>query len=1321
MRGTKHDASQHQRRGIRSRLIASVAAVAMLATSIAAGTAVAADIDETDPTQQNTIVEQPQQGTENAGDQTGEQNTEPEGDQTDQPQESDGTEADAESDNTAEADLDEETTPKSDADKTDTTQSTEKQSAEIPAPLAANAADADVSAQAEGEGSQLLDESFAGASVSDDVKFFGTACLTAASNGEYSCNGSKYPNGLTDGVNKYQGKSNGYLQLTDDSNSDLDSKGSQTGTVLYNRVIQSRLGLDIEFDTWQFSTEGINGDGDGIGFFLTDGSYDLSQQGPQGSDFGGALGYSAIKDGNSTEPGIAHGVLGVGLDVYGNFSSTTDVGGSDVRASDSLHANSVSVRGAGVQDGSGKWTLGYGLLDGRLNATHTTSNWRPPYTETHSMLTTEEPGVSRSVGSENDATHVRIQLKPLADGATTQQLTVTVTEGDRHSQSKTWELSEPLPTLIKFGFSASTGQNSSAHFIRNVTVNTVREAESGILMTKTVRREGAGATDKTVFSARDTVPYDFTVQNVGDKTLHGINIEDQHEMVGDNITCEATALQAGDQTTCHGSLVLSENDTSSGTFVNTATAYGTDSDGKQVESTSSVSINTVKSLPAPAHKKRLEQCSDGSCEFELSLDVTGAAEGGSTSTPADVVIVLDKSGSMDYSMYWDSEAGWYEDSRWDVSKDAIGTLLDGLLGEGKDNRVSLVTFSGADCLQYNRWSQCEVPDNGTYNDAQKNQDWTDQKTLITNAVNDVSPDGGTNWEAGLHKASELLDTARDGVSKYVVFVSDGDPTFYYNDRGVTDGAGDEYDSTAYKHAVAQAKRLGATVLSIGVGPQKNVGTMDDFATAVNGEYYSGASESDLNKAVEAIVQAIRTQSSYTDVTITDTLSDYMEFAFLANQAESNVRVTAAYAEEFDHEGLPNPVAPTGGNLKVEVSGKKITVSFPGFDLKNGVVYTVTFRVKPTQKAYDEAKWTEAHVSQEYPSNDPNVGATLTYSNKVTSSASGDSSGETKTVAYDEKPMFTVPASTITVSKEWTSEQHPGTATIKLYRDGRPYLEPVSVGSDEYTFYVPAGPDGHIYKVEETGSEGWVPSYSYTAQSPSYVTENEDGVWLKGLCAQTATAKVKNTPKTYTYDVDAHLNLQKNLTNGSLSKGDFKFILTVEHPADKNGITLYDVNGDKIEAGQDGPLSETVTNGTDSDASVVQFGKIEFSEQGMYMVSVREPEEGREDGIRYDDRTLYVLYVLDGSMNMKRYIHRAAADEKAPAVPTDSGSIDTSIWIPANEGVSIGSDLLTWNNTITVSSLPLTGGRSTARTLLLAGGGVLLVAGAAWLLARRRRV
>lgn len=49
-----------------------------------------------------------------------------------------------------------------------------------------------------------------------------------------------------------------------------------------------------------------------------------------------------------------------------------------------------------------------------------------------------------------------------------------------------------------------------------------------------------------------------------------------------------------------------------------------------------------------------------------------------------------------------------------------------------------------------------------------------------------------------------------------------------------------------------------------------------------------------------------------------------------------------------------------------------------------------------------------------------------------------------------------------------------------------------------------------------------------------------------------------------------------------------------------------------------------------------------------------------------------------------------------------------------------ADMKFTNTFVSVSALPLTGGDSTARSLLLAGGGVLLVAGAAWLLARRRR-
>ena len=85
---------------------------------------------------------------------------------------------------------------------------------------------------------------------------------------------------------------------------------------------------------------------------------------------------------------------------------------------------------------------------------------------------------------------------------------------------------------------------------------------------------------------------------------------------------------------------------------------------------------------------------------------------------------------------------------------------------------------------------------------------------------------------------------------------------------------------------------------------------------------------------------------------------------------------------------------------------------------------------------------------------------------------------------------------------------------------------------------------------------------------------------------------------------------------------------------------------------------------------------------------------------------------------ERWILNADRDE--PINPADSkwtkAYTDDSGPSEANE-----SDL-TWTNLyVAVSGLPLTGGRSTARTLLLTGGGVLLVAGAAWLLARRRRV
>ncbi len=51
--------------------------------------------------------------------------------------------------------------------------------------------------------------------------------------------------------------------------------------------------------------------------------------------------------------------------------------------------------------------------------------------------------------------------------------------------------------------------------------------------------------------------------------------------------------------------------------------------------------------------------------------------------------------------------------------------------------------------------------------------------------------GGTNYQAGLRKADELLKKGRTDATKIVVFLSDGDPTLYYD---TYDGKEDVYGS-----------------------------------------------------------------------------------------------------------------------------------------------------------------------------------------------------------------------------------------------------------------------------------------------------------------------------------------------------------------------------------------------------------------------------------------------------------------------------------------------------------------------------------------------
>ncbi|WP_404870683.1 LPXTG cell wall anchor domain-containing protein [Kitasatospora griseola] len=104
------------------------------------------------------------------------------------------------------------------------------------------------------------------------------------------------------------------------------------------------------------------------------------------------------------------------------------------------------------------------------------------------------------------------------------------------------------------------------------TVPVVGEAELGIQKTA----DSAGP-----FHVGDTVDYTYTVTNTGTAAVHSLSVTDDHVAV---VTCDATTLNPGASTLCHGSYVVTAADVSAGHVTNTAHAEGTDPQGRTVVS-----------------------------------------------------------------------------------------------------------------------------------------------------------------------------------------------------------------------------------------------------------------------------------------------------------------------------------------------------------------------------------------------------------------------------------------------------------------------------------------------------------------------------------------------------------------------------------------------------------------------------------------------------------------------------------------------------------------------------------------------------------------
>lgn len=1129
-------------------------------------------------------------------------------------------------------------------------------------------------------GSQLLDETFKNSNFADPDSWSTKdgACLTAKTGG---CTSTKD----STAIQGHEG--NGYLQLTDNNE-------SAKGSVLYNQPIISKNGLHVSFDYYMYYSQrtgsGLSTPGDGIGFFLVDGAATLQQTGAAGAGLGYATNDEDGTGRKAREEGVAQGVLGIGLDRFGNFSTqhasgTTNrvTGGDDcVQWENSTGSNSITVRGKGSMDSDRKWTKGYCIVTSKQVASGL--------------------GTKAATNAANDTNGKRVDITiapPHSAADTTQKLTVKI-DGATVLEYGI----DRLPDSVKFGFSASTGAAHQVQLIRGLSVYSMTKL-SQLDLVKSVDKDKYPHADTHVFQVGDEVPYKFVVRNSGNTRLNKIAVNDLHIT---NVTCGAQTLAPGAQTQCSGTLTITESLVGeNGTFTNTATATATDVDNKTITSPrAQATIHVNKPLGAPEKHKRIKKNGDGT--YTLNVDVKGAASSTTVTTtqPIDFTLVLDVSGSMDDPMSKTDRT-----KRLAALKEAVNAFLDEAANTNTEAgselvRVGLVKFAGDE--------KDEIGDDTyrsgkyTYNYSQIVSDLTADMSGLKTKVDELEAAGSTRADNGFKRAVKVMENARPNAKKVVIFFADGSPT-----------SSNGFEGKVANKAVEAAEGLkaaGATVYSIGIFASANPSSLssneNQFMHAVSsnfpkatkydqlgegnikaGYYKSTTNASELNAIFDEIQKSETTTSAYTNVVMEDTLSGYVDLA------DSNYKVVAKDASGKVVSLTKN----VDYTLTYDASTKKFTVAFLK-PLVNNVTYTLEYNVKPTQKAYDEYAanpnagkdgydGVKGDANTDLPgnatsSNQPgfhtNDSACLTYT------ADGKTH-ECKDNPYSH-PVIQVVSSTLHIDKKWNGDgPKPESITVDIKQGNDTYktvtLERDDSGKWSTDVIIPAGAQKTYTVTEvEPDSHLWKASYQHKVGDENLANGNVVTV-PKSEASQNATVVITNTLKTAT--LKNAIGVKKELVGRDWKDSD-EFIFKLK--AD-------DSNPDApMPSDCKGKPSCTVTVKKSSSDHAAFFGDITYDAgEAEYTYLVTE-NAGNASAMYYSqaEYRVVVSVMKDGTSGEWK-----AVVESVTQLKTDYGAAGSN-WDETQP-------MLFTNQYISASSLPLTGRMGAERWWQIAAGGVGVLA------------
>ena len=677
----------------------------------------------------------------------------------------------------------------------------------------------------------------------------------------------------------------------------------------------------------------------------------------------------------------------------------------------------------------------------------------------------------------------------------------------------------------------------------------------------------------------------------------------------------------------------------------------------------SVTLANAAAGQVPAHSKSAKDNGDGT--YTLSLSVTGDSETSEDiQGKVNVVVVYDTSSSMT------SQVQGGGATRADQAEDVVYNFVHDLFGfqsktDSSNIQVGLVRFAVTGSVQ---------------------EDWTSDEPTITQHFDEGGSDNqtkqnyssganGTNWESALSAANALLATA-DSDPTFVILITDGAPTASGSGNNAISPTGASLAQLTpfYRAALENARsiqtRANTTLFGIyAYGTEAdllddlmyyaNNGTERTIATATETteNYYNTKDTTALNAAIDSIFSKIKEAIGIEQATITDgTTNQVATSTGIAELLEVDTSSFKYYKGGAEWAEAPAATFENGA-VKWDLTSADV--------LENGVEYTVTFKVYPSQTTLDiiadikndpgeSGAWSKLDPEiQKYINSEGKLSTNTTASLSYFDSRTGQK-GETAYV--NPEPVATSAVELLSVAKEWENDlDSKGTqpVTLNVTRDGV-----------------------NTYTVELSEENSW--------KDDVYVSIGIMGADGKPLAGSEGHDFTFTEPD----DLSYHWELDVPVVHPMMIDGELTMLILKQDGTaynNPNGTTEYTINGKTYYVGDADEVALTATNyrrsNLDFTKVVTGDGANPFQTFPFTFNVVNSNAANGTDGDPNTDAYVWIsVRDSDGNPVTDAVVSGATAEAYADGTPKGNG------WYYAKSGTDVVINVMAGYK-IRVSNLP----------------------------------